>query len=314
MDTGKILSNLPIDLRNKISELPNMVMENLEEIRIRVNHKPIIYSMGKNYEVNLNVSQDLLNNTFNKIVNYSYYAYEEDLANGFITMEGGHRVGVCGKVINENGKIKLISNISSLNIRKSREIHGISDKLMKHIITNKMTKNLNRSSSMQILNTLIVSPPKCGKTTLLRDIVRNISNEGFKVCVCDERSEIAGSYLGKTSYDLGRNTDILDNCPKSKGIVMLIRAMSPDVIATDEIGKKEDVWAIEAAACAGVSLITTIHGNSMEDVYSSGIGECVKNGFFQKIFFMSQTPKTGTIKEILTLPKYQEQMEDIYYE
>lgn len=152
-----------------------------------------------------------------------------------------------------------------------------------------------------ISNTLIISPPKCGKTTILRDLARVLSNKGFKVGICDERSEIAGCYNGETSYDLGDRTDVLDGCPKAEGILMLIRAMSPDVIITDEIGKKEDVKAIEAALCAGVGIITTIHGSSYEDIACSSIGELVENQVFDTLVFLTATPETGTVKRIMKL-------------
>ncbi|QHI73699.1 hypothetical protein Ami3637_16115 [Aminipila terrae] len=185
--------------------------------------------------------------------------------------------------------MKLIKDISSVNIRCSREVIGASDGCINKILKPDGT----------IHNTLIVSPPKCGKTTLLRDLIRNLSSKGFRVGVCDERSEIAGSYRGNTYYDLGPRTDILDGCPKEQGIIMLIRAMSPNIIATDEIGKSADIYAIETAMCAGVNLITTIHGNSYEDVLNSAIGGLIKKGIFSCIIFLSNVPKTGSIKEII---------------
>ena len=230
----------------------------------------------------------IINNIFNSLLNYSAYAYQEELANGYITIEGGHRVGICGRTVMENGKVKTIKDISSINIRRSREIIGVSDPCMSYLMKGKH----------QIYNTLIISPPKCGKTTLLRDMVRNFSTIGFQVGVCDERSEISGMYNGQPSYNLGVRTDILDGCPKEKGMIMLIRSMSPDLIATDEIGKKEDCHAIEAAVCAGISLLTTLHGSSYEDVISSGIGEMVEKGVFERLIFLSNVPAIGSISMI----------------
>jgi len=116
--------------------------------------------------------------------------------------------------------------------------------------------------------------------------------------VCDERSELAGMYMGRPSFDMGANTDILDGCPKEQGMIMLIRSMAPDIIATDEIGKKDDIYALEAALCAGIGIITTIHGSSYEDIKNSGIGEVVARGAFQRIIFLTNNPKIGTIKEV----------------
>ncbi|MDD2215941.1 MAG: stage III sporulation protein AA, partial [Eubacteriales bacterium] len=188
----------------------------------------------------------------------------------------------------ENGCVKTIKDISSLNIRRSREIIGVSDRWMPYII----------DENGRLLHTVIVSPPMCGKTTLLRDMIRNLSRMGHRVGVCDERSEIAGSYQGKASFDLGIRTDVLDGCPKEEGMIMLIRSMSPDVIATDEIGKPSDLYGIENAICAGVSLLTTIHGKDYQDVLRSGIGKLVEGGVFKRFFFLSNQPSIGTVLSI----------------
>lgn len=284
-----ILIKMPEDLQKKLRSLPEMIITNAEEFRFRVGQPISIISLNEEYKISYLVDYNILNNLINRILNYSFYAYETELSNGYITIEGGHRVGICGKVVLENGNVKLIKDISSLNIRCSRQVIGASDECIKKIL------KLDGS----IHNTLIVSPPKCGKTTLLRDLIRNLSNKGFVVGVCDERSEIAGSYKGNTYYDLGPRTDILDGCPKEQGIIMLIRSMSPNIIATDEIGKSADIYAIEAALCAGVSLITTIHGNSYEDVLNSAIGSLVKRNIFTCIIFLSNIPKTGSIKDVM---------------
>lgn len=288
----KILVKLPIEIGEQIKSLPDHIKSNLEEIRIRNGHNIILYASGKEYELeNKNgtkIDNYIINNIFNSFLNYSAYAYQEELTNGYITIEGGHRVGVCGRTVMESGKVKTIKDISSINIRRSREIIGVSDPCMGYLLKGRH----------QILNTIIVSPPKCGKTTLLRDMIRNISGMGFQVGVCDERSEISGMYNGRPSYDLGIRTDVLDGCPKEKGMIMLIRSMSPDLIATDEIGKQEDCHAIEAAVCAGISLLTTIHGNSYEDVISSGVGELVKKGVFERLIFLSNIPAIGSVSAI----------------
>ncbi|MFR4357979.1 MAG: ATPase, T2SS/T4P/T4SS family, partial [Clostridia bacterium] len=156
---------------------------------------------------------------------------------------------------------------------------------------------------MVVRNTLIISPPKCGKTTMLRDLARNLSNAGFRIGICDERSEIAGCYDGKTSYDLGPRTDVLDGCPKADGILMLIRAMSPDVVMTDEIGKPEDAAAIRSALSAGVKIITTIHGSSFEDAAKSAVGSLITDHVFETLIFLSAQPVTGTVEKILRMPE-----------
>lgn len=285
----RILIKLPQDIVLQIKSLPSNVLNSLEEIRIRIGQNIIIFADGSEYELEgrngRKMDKEMLHSLFNSILNHSAYAYQEELSNGYITIEGGHRVGICGRTVMENGKVKTIKDISSINIRRSREIIGVSNPCMKYLIKGKG----------QIYNTVIVSPPKCGKTTLLRDMVRNLSGMGFKVGLCDERSEISGTYNGYASYDLGIRTDVLDGCPKEKGMIMLIRSMAPDIIATDEIGKKEDSYAIEAAVCAGISLVTTIHGNTYEDLINSGIGEMVLSGVFHRLIFLTNIPKTGTI-------------------
>lgn len=288
----KILVKLPVEIGDQIKGLPDHIRKNLEEIRIRNGHNIVLYAAGKEYELEgkngSKIGNNIINNIFNSLLNFSAYAYQEELTNGYITIEGGHRVGICGRTVMENGKVKTIKDISSVNIRRSREIIGVSDPCMSYLLKGRR----------QIYNTIIISPPKCGKTTLLRDMIRNISSMGLQVGVCDERSEISGMYNGEPSYDLGPRTDVLDGCPKEKGMIMLIRSMSPDVIATDEIGKKEDCLAIETAVCAGISLLTTIHGSSYEDVKDSGIGELVEKGVFERLIFLSNLPAIGSISAI----------------
>lgn len=293
-NTEKIFRKLPVFMQRRIMEMPSDIKDNFEEIRIRACHDTMIISRGQ--EIKLHDSEeitpDILEETLNRLLDYSYYAYEDELSKGYITIEGGHRVGICGRVTLNEDKVHLIKDISSLNIRRSRQIIGASSKVIKAVYDDR--KN-------NISNTLIISPPKCGKTTIIRDLARVLSNKGFKVGICDERSEIAGCYNGETSYDLGDRTDILDGCPKAEGMLMLIRAMSPDVIITDEIGKKEDVKAVEAALCAGVKIITTIHGSSYEDIAGSAIGELVRNQVFETLVFLTATPQTGTVKRIMKL-------------
>ncbi|MDD2190108.1 MAG: stage III sporulation protein AA [Eubacteriales bacterium] len=288
----KILEKLPIDIGVQIKALPNTIKNSLEEIRIRSGQDIILFAEGNEYKLECKnsskIDQYALNDIFNSLLNYSAYAYQEELSNGFITIEGGHRVGICGRTVMGNGKVKTIKEISSINIRKSREIIGVSDPCMDYLMKDKH----------QIFNTIIISPPKCGKTTLLRDMIRNVSNMGFQVGVCDERSEISGMHNGQPSYDLGLRTDVLDGCPKEKGMIMLIRSMSPDLIATDEIGKKEDCHAIEEAVCAGVRLLTTIHGSNYGDVLNSGIGELIEKGVFERLIFLSNFPSIGSVSAI----------------
>lgn len=289
----QILNKLPEHIKGPILELPEHIRNSLEEIRVKSDKDIRILAGNREIIVALKdhqrVTKGDLDTILNNLLDYSYYAYEEELAKGYITIEGGHRVGVCGRAVMKQGRVSLIKEISSLNIRRSREIIGAAEQVLPHVLDKEGT----------LRNTLIVSPPKCGKTTLLRDLARILSYKGFKIGLCDERSEIAGTYMGRPSYDLGPRTDVLDGCPKAEGMAMLIRAMSPDAVVTDEIGKQEDIAAVESALCAGVSILTTIHGSGREDIAASSIGSLVDKGVFSRIIFLTNQPTTGSIREVL---------------
>ena len=329
-----ILIKLPESMRDRIEKLPAQALQQLEEIRIRTNTDTLLISGGREYSLRDGdeITAEVLEEILNRLLDYSYYAYEEELSRGYITIEGGHRVGICGRVTLENGQVHLIKDVSSLNIRRSREITGASEKILGAVLSPAKVPAENVPNAgisagcggekspvpsaisgacssaagcrrMVVRNTLIISPPKCGKTTMLRDLARNLSNAGFRIGICDERSEIAGCYDGKTSYDLGPRTDVLDGCPKADGILMLIRAMSPDVVMTDEIGKPEDAAAIRSALSAGVKIITTIHGSSFEDAAKSAVGSLITDHVFETLIFLSAQPVTGTVEKILRMPE-----------
>ena len=177
-------------------------------------------------------------------------------ANGYITIKGGHRIGLTGNVILSKGQVINISHIYSLNFRIAREILNCSNIAIPYIL-----------NGFRVYNTLIVSPPGRGKTTILRDLIRKLSDEiKLNVGVVDERGEIAAMYKGTPQNSIGDRTDILDNIPKAIGMRMLIRSMNPKVIVADEIGTHEDIEAIKYAVCSGVSGIFTAHANNLEDI------------------------------------------------
>ena len=262
----------------------NLLLE-LQEIRIRSN-RPIILKF-RNFEIVIeyNVSEKEIIYILEKLCNNSIYAYKNQICDGFITVKGGHRVGITGNCVIENGKIINVKYISSLNFRIAREVIGCSFNILDKVIDIK-----NNS----INNTLIVSEPGKGKTTILRDLIRNISNGikeiGFrgKTCgVVDERGEIAAMYQGIPQNDVGIRTDVIENVSKTIGMKMLLRSMAPEVIACDEIGSKEDIDAIKEILICGVKGIFTMHGKSLEEIkLNKNINELIENKQIERIIFL----------------------------
>jgi stage III sporulation protein AA len=266
---------------------------NLQEIRIKEGKPCILLFGGREVITNYLVKKEDIKYILQKASNYSLYAFEEAIKQGFITIKGGHRIGLAGECVIEDGKIKTIRNIASLNIRISREIIGCSNKIIKHLIDDD-----------RVYNTLIISPPRCGKTTILRDIARAFSNAGRKVAVIDERSEIAACYLGVPQMELGIRTDVLDNCLKSEGMIMAIRSLSPEILICDEIGSLKDIEALIMAFNSGVNIVVTLHGYKKEDFFNRRVfSELIDNYVLDKIVILSSKNGAGTIEEIYTMPK-----------
>ena len=227
------------------------------EIRLRINAPVILNtSSGEKILTGCIVNEQDIKDSFNRVTEYSAYAYEENLIDGYITVPGGHRIGIGCYMTWQNDKSAVVKNIRFLNFRVRHFIDGCSVSV------------LNQFSEKDLGNILIISPPALGKTTLLRDMIKNISNkkEGTSICVIDERNEIGGCYKGTPTIDLGVRTDVISNCSKAEGILMAIRAMSPKIIAVDEIGGESDKEALEYANISGVKIIATIHGKDVEDV------------------------------------------------
>lgn len=273
--------------------------EYLQEIRLRVGQPVVILYKNKEWLLptqaneKKKTTQEEIKETMEYISNYSLYAYEHELKQGFITVEGGHRVGMAGQVIVEDGKVKNMKHISSINIRVSHEKMHCADRIFPYITYNK-----------QVCHTLIISPPRCGKTTLLRDMVRQISdgNEWIKGCtvgVVDERSELGGCYLGVAQNHLGARTDILDCCPKAEGMIMLIRSMAPQVIAVDEVGSYDDIHAIEYAMHCGCKMIATVHGESLEEIRRKPLlDQMIRERRFERYIVLSDKHHIGEIEGI----------------
>lgn len=236
-------------------------LSEVEEIRIRVNRPLEVMLKGKAlFFETLTMTLSDIEHLFQKLAYYSIYAFEEELKHGYITIAGGHRVGFVGQPMIENGQIQTFRFISSLNIRIAKEKIGIAKPFLPYLYDDK-----------RVWNTLIIGPPQVGKTTLLRDIARIFSGDDLmyspvKVAIVDERSEICGCINGQPSFTFGPRLDVLDGCPKSEGMMLFVRSMSPELLIVDEIGRKEDGEAIIEAMNAGVALISTAHGQSLGDV------------------------------------------------
>ena len=283
----------------KIIEQERMDFSELQEIRLRIGQPVTVLYQNEElilptmYSEKKRLGKQEMKETIEHISNYSLYAYEHELKQGFITIEGGHRVGMAGQVIMEGGKIKNMKYISSINIRVSHEVLECANKIFPYITYNK-----------QMYHTLIISPPRCGKTTLLRDVIRQISDgnrwiKGCTVGVVDERSELGGCYLGVIQNNLGMRTDILDRCPKADGMIMLIRSMAPQVVAVDEIGAKEDVHAIEYAMHCGCKMLATAHGDSMEEICKKPIFEkLIREKRFERYVILSNRYRLGGIEAV----------------
>jgi stage III sporulation protein AA len=304
----EVLKYMPKEIKTMIEHMSPLLLESMEEVRLRQNKPIILYGGGREYIINKSgqlvfdlrnayvCSLEDIKNAVSLITNFSLYSFEDDIRNGFVTIDGGHRVGICGKAVLENGKIRTFRDISFINYRVARQVVGAADKVLNYIL----------KEDNGVYNTLIISPPQCGKTTILRDIVRQISGgipsmgfKGRKVGLIDERNEIAACSLGLPKNDIGIRTDVLDGCPKAEGIQIMIRSMSPDIIATDEIGRSDDAGAILDAINAGVKIITTIHGSNIEDFLRKPALEKLHKNLFERYIIMSRRQGVGTIEAVL---------------
>lgn len=302
---------LPKEVCHFIEEL-GLNEGDIQEIRMNVGQPLMLKAQGREiivhtqggmtdkYQDGFCVTEEMLKETFSFICKHSVYAYEEEIRQGFITIEGGHRIGLVGQAVTEGDKVKNIKYVSGLNIRLASQRVGCGDKVIEMI-----------ADKHNIFNTLIVAPPCAGKTTLLRDCIRLLSNgrknvEGVRVGVADERGELGACYHGVPQNDLGARTDVLDRVPKAAGILMLIRSMAPRVIAVDEIGTKSDMEALKNACLSGCSILATIHGSSPYDIYEKTVFEHLKAGNIFQRYIVLQPNAIGKIKAV-----YDESMKPI---
>lgn len=274
-----LIAAVPERLRQVLAEIP---ADKLMEIRLRSGIAlSLVFTDGvfyvtakgritKNYKEAIIVTGNDIKRGMELITRSSVYAFENEIRNGYITLSGGHRVGISGDAVTENGKLSHIRTVQSLNYRFAREVIGAADSIMHRVCDNGIIKN-----------TLIVSPPMCGKTTMLRDIARQLSEARRRVSIVDERGEIAAFSFGMSPFKLGANCDVLSGVNKADGMLIMLRSMSPEVIITDEIGDERDFEAIREIKKRGVKVITTLHGTDVPiDGFETvirlgGIGKCL---------------------------------------
>ena len=241
--------------------------ENLQEIRFRTGRGLVLETSEGEVLLNTSgravasegeayrVTETDVKTALELLTGYSVYAFEEELRQGYFTVEGGHRIGVAGRAVVEGGRVQRLSYISFLNFRVAHECKGCSEALFRSLY-----------GDGQYYHTLLFAPAGCGKTTFLRDLIRLLSNAGLRVGVADERSELAACHYGIPQHDMGMRTDVMDGCPKAEAMVMLLRSMTPQILAADEIGIEADVFAIRAAAGSGCKVVASAHGGSFEEL------------------------------------------------
>lgn len=301
-------------LRDILEQISGAKLKEVEEIRIRIG-KPLLLQGSRNEhfvdslgkfvppEKAYRVEREDLMQTLERMTQSSLYAAEEEMKQGFLTLPGGHRVGITGEAILKKGELQTLKHISGLNVRIAQEIQGKAALLLPKLF----------KSDGTFCHTLILSPPRAGKTTLLRDLIRNLSDgnpaynlRGQTVGVVDERGELAGMWQGVPAYNLGCRTDVLDGCPKRIGISMLVRSMSPSVVAVDELGHPQDVEAVLDALRTGVSVLSTAHASSLEEALERpSLKELFDFGVFERVIILSRRQGPGTVEAIYDLKNQQ---------
>lgn len=298
----EVASFLPERLRPLLLRLPENVLAHVRELRLRVERPVLVVARGGRQlfvghdGAHVDPARGVLFSRqdateFLQIISRSsVYALEEEFRQGFLTLTGGHRVGLCGEVALEGGRPRTLKHVGSFNVRIARALPGAADPVMARVAP----------PGRPPRHTLVISPPGGGKTTLLRDITRQLS-AAWQVGVIDERSEIAACFHGVPQLDVGPRTDIIDRCPKSIGIMQMLRGMAPQVIITDEIGRPEDVAALLEAMNAGVAVIASAHGRSWDEVAARpALQPLVQCSAFQLVVVLRGADEPGAVAAVMT--------------
>ncbi len=311
----EIFPALPPRVREAVLALPSADRQSLLEIRLRRGRAAM--AVAAEGDLYLRCAGQPVICTENEweaavrlVTQSSIYALERELAAGFVTLAGGHRVGLVGRAVLEGERVRGQSELSSMNYRIARQMIGIADRVMPYVFS---------ADGTRVMNVLILSGPGLGKTTLLRDIARQLSTgsgaessmgaalaaaamAGFKVGIVDERSEIAACSQGVPQNELGPRADVIDGCPKAVGIMIMIRTMSPDVVITDEVGRADDADALEEASRCGVSVIATAHALDPEDAMRRpAIRDALARGAFDRAIVLGRSLGLGTCERIVDL-------------
>lgn len=270
---------LPFELRQALDRLDRRWAERTEELRLRRGYPMMVGVGDRELETDsLPITEAHLLTVLENASQASVHTVLGQIREGFVTLRGGHRIGLCGTVVCREGENVTMRNLSSLSVRVARQVKGFGHTVLPALMEDGCFQN-----------TLILSPPGVGKTTLLRDLVRELSDKGTRIAVTDERGEIAALWRGEAQLDVGRHTDVLDGCPKDEGMIMMLRGMNPQVIAVDEITRQRDVKAVSEVFGCGVSLLATAHGRRIEDLKGRRIYRTLMDlGMFRRVVIMER--------------------------